>query len=64
MDAQGLTALGYGAAARGATPALRAPLVMNPQGMEEHKARGLKRARALAGCARLVARGGARSPTA
>jgi glycosyltransferase involved in cell wall biosynthesis len=40
--AQGLTALGYGRLRR-SDPALRAPLVMNPQGMEEHKARGLKR---------------------
>jgi glycosyltransferase involved in cell wall biosynthesis len=43
VDAQGLTALGYGRLRR-RDPALRAPLVMNPQGMEEHKARGLKRA--------------------
>jgi len=42
VDAQGLTALGYGRRRRG-DDALRAPLVMNPQGMEEHKARGLKR---------------------
>ena len=42
VDAQGLAALGY-ARLRAADPALRAPLVMNPQGMEEHKARGLKR---------------------
>lgn len=40
--AQGLTALGYGRQRR-REPALRAPLVMNPQGMEEHKTRGLKR---------------------
>jgi glycosyltransferase involved in cell wall biosynthesis len=40
--AQGLTALGY-ARLRSRNPALRAPLVMNPQGMEEHKTRGLKR---------------------
>jgi glycosyltransferase involved in cell wall biosynthesis len=43
VDAQGLTALGYGRLRRG-DASLRAPLVMNPQGMEEHKARGLKRA--------------------
>jgi len=42
VHAQGLTALGYGRA-RQRDPALRAPLVMNPQGMEEHKASGLKR---------------------
>ena len=42
VDAQGLTALGYGRL-RGGDRALRAPLVMNPQGMEEHKAGGLKR---------------------
>ena len=42
VDAQGLAALGY-ARLRAAEPALRAPLVMNPQGMEEHKAGGLKR---------------------
>jgi glycosyltransferase involved in cell wall biosynthesis len=42
VHAQGLTALGYGCA-RLRDPALRAPLVMNPQGMEEHKASGLKR---------------------
>jgi glycosyltransferase involved in cell wall biosynthesis len=42
VHAQGLTALGYGRA-RVSDPALRAPLVMNPQGMEEHKASGLKR---------------------
>jgi glycosyltransferase involved in cell wall biosynthesis len=41
VHAQGLTALGYGRA-RLREPALRAPLVMNPQGMEEHKASGLK----------------------
>lgn len=40
--AQGITALGYGRLRRG-DPTLRAPLVMNPQGMEEHKARGWKR---------------------
>lgn len=42
LDAQGLTALGYGRLRR-REASLRAPLVMNPQGMEEHKARGLKR---------------------
>jgi glycosyltransferase involved in cell wall biosynthesis len=42
VHAQGLTALGYGRLRR-RNPALRAPLVMNPQGMEEHKTRGLKR---------------------
>jgi glycosyltransferase involved in cell wall biosynthesis len=42
VHAQGLTALGYGRR-RAANPALRAPLVMNPQGMEEHKTHGLKR---------------------
>jgi glycosyltransferase involved in cell wall biosynthesis len=42
VDAQGLTALGYGRL-RAADPGLEAPLVMNPQGMEEHKAGGLKR---------------------
>jgi glycosyltransferase involved in cell wall biosynthesis len=42
VDAQGLTALGY-ARLRAGDPSLRAPLVMNPQGMEEHKAGGLKR---------------------
>jgi glycogen(starch) synthase len=41
VHAQGLTALGYGRE-RGRDPSLRAPLVMNPQGMEEHKATGLK----------------------
>jgi len=40
--AQGLTALGYGRLRR-RDAALRAPLVMNPQGMEEHKTRGVKR---------------------
>jgi glycosyltransferase involved in cell wall biosynthesis len=43
VDAQGLTALGY-ARLRARDSTLRAPLVMNPQGMEEHHARGLKRA--------------------
>jgi glycogen synthase len=42
VDAQGLTALGYGRQRR-RDPGLRAPLVMNPQGMEEHRGRGLKR---------------------
>ncbi len=42
VHAQGLTALGYGRARR-RDPALRAPLVLNPQGMEEHKTSGLKR---------------------
>ena len=42
VDAQGLCALGYGRRRR-ADPGLRAPLVMNPQGLEEHKTRGLKR---------------------
>jgi glycosyltransferase involved in cell wall biosynthesis len=42
VDAQGLTALGYGRL-RAKDRALRAPLLMNPQGMEEHKAGGLKR---------------------
>jgi glycogen synthase len=42
VHAQGLTALGYGRR-RALDKALRAPLLMNPQGMEEHKTRGLKR---------------------
>jgi glycosyltransferase involved in cell wall biosynthesis len=42
VDAQGLTALGY-ARLRRADASLRAPLLMNPQGMEEHKTQGLKR---------------------
>ena len=42
VDAQGLTALGYGRLRRG-DGSLRAPLVMNPQGMEEHHASGAKR---------------------
>ena len=42
VDAQGLTALGYGRLRR-RDPSLHAPLVMNPQGLEEHKAGGLKR---------------------
>lgn len=41
VHAQGLAALGYGRL-RAKDAALRAPLVMNPQGMEEHKAGGLK----------------------
>jgi glycogen(starch) synthase len=41
VHAQGLTALGYGRR-RAESPSLKAPLVMNPQGMEEHKATGLK----------------------
>jgi len=41
VHAQGLTALGY-ARERQRDHTLRAPLVMNPQGMEEHKAEGLK----------------------
>jgi glycosyltransferase involved in cell wall biosynthesis len=49
--AQGLCALGYGRLRR-KDSALQAPLVMNPQGMEEHKARGLKRL-ALSRIARL-----------
>ena len=42
VHAQGLTALGY-ARTRARDTSLRAPLIMNPQGMEEHKTRGLKR---------------------
>jgi glycosyltransferase involved in cell wall biosynthesis len=41
VHAQGLTALGYGRLRRN-DHRLQAPLVMNPQGMEEHKTRGLK----------------------
>lgn len=41
VHAQGLAALGYGRL-RAKDASLRAPLVMNPQGMEEHKATGLK----------------------
>ncbi len=41
VDAQGLSALGYGRERR-KDPALQAPLVMNPQGMEEHHVRGFK----------------------
>ena len=46
------------AAAAAAIASLRAPLVMNPQGMEEHKARGLKRL-ALTRLRAALARGGA-----
>lgn len=42
VDAQGLCALGYGRRRR-RDRALHAPLVMNPQGLEEHKTTGLKR---------------------
>jgi glycosyltransferase involved in cell wall biosynthesis len=42
VDAQGIAGLGY-ARRRREDPRLVAPLVMNPQGMEEHKARGWKR---------------------
>jgi glycosyltransferase involved in cell wall biosynthesis len=42
VHAQGITALGYGRW-RARDPRLRAPLILNPQGMEEHKTRGLKR---------------------
>jgi len=41
VDAQGLTALGYGRE-RLKDSSLVAPLVMNPQGMEEHHVRGFK----------------------
>jgi glycosyltransferase involved in cell wall biosynthesis len=41
VDAQGISGLGY-ARRRRREPDLRAPLVMNPQGLEEHKTRGLK----------------------
>lgn len=41
VDAQGLTALGYGRE-RQKDRGLKAPLVMNPQGMEEHHVRGFK----------------------
>ncbi len=41
VDAQGLTALGYGRE-RQKDRSLKAPLVMNPQGMEEHHVRGFK----------------------
>jgi glycosyltransferase involved in cell wall biosynthesis len=42
VHAQGLTALGYGRL-RHRDAALRAPLLLNPQGMEEHLTSGLKR---------------------
>ncbi len=42
LDAQGMVALGY-LRLRKLDAALRAPVVLNPQGMEEHKTRGLKR---------------------
>lgn len=42
VHAQGLTALGYGRLRR-RDSSLTAPLLMNPQGLEEHKAAGLKR---------------------
>ena len=42
LDAQGMAALGYLRRRRG-DATLRAPVVLNPQGMEEHKTRGLKR---------------------
>ena len=42
VHAQGMAALGY-ARRRAADSTLRAPLLLNPQGMEEHKTRGLKR---------------------
>jgi glycosyltransferase involved in cell wall biosynthesis len=42
VHAQGMAALGYSRLRR-ANPALRAPVILNPQGMEEHKTRGLKR---------------------
>lgn len=42
VHAQGLAALGYGRL-RHRDASLKAPLVMNPQGMEEHKTTGLKR---------------------
>lgn len=41
VDAQGLMALGYGRE-RKKHRELKAPLVMNPQGMEEHKTTGVK----------------------
>jgi glycogen synthase len=41
VDAQGLAALGYGRE-RQKDKSLKAPLVMNPQGMEEHHVRGFK----------------------
>jgi glycosyltransferase involved in cell wall biosynthesis len=42
VHAQGMSGLGY-ARKRRLDPALRAPLLLNPQGMEEHKTRGWKR---------------------
>jgi len=42
VHAQGLSGVGY-ARRRRSDPSLRAPLILNPQGMEEHKTRGLKR---------------------
>jgi glycogen synthase len=42
VHAQGLTALGY-ACLRQRDATLKAPLILNPQGMEEHKTTGLKR---------------------
>ena len=42
VHAQGLTALGYGRQ-RQRDRTLQAPLIMNPQGMEEHQTSGLKR---------------------
>jgi glycosyltransferase involved in cell wall biosynthesis len=51
VDAQGLMALGYGRERRKHRD-LKAPLVMNPQGMEEHKTTGVK-AMALARLRRL-----------
>ncbi len=41
VHAQGVAGLGYGRL-RASDPGLRAPLVMNPQGMEEHKTTGIK----------------------
>jgi glycogen(starch) synthase len=42
LDGQGMAALGY-LRLRRRDAGLRAPLVLNPQGMEEHKTHGLKR---------------------
>ncbi len=42
VHGQGMAALGY-ARRRAKDLSLRAPLLLNPQGMEEHKTRGLKR---------------------
>ena len=42
LDAQGMAVLGY-LRQRQRDPTLRAPVVVNPQGMEEHKTRGVKR---------------------